>query len=123
MIKLTKNERAVLEVFWASSSPMCIRDILAKDESLNKNTVPVIVRQLINKNLLEVAYIRKNEKALTQYFKTILDKEYFFQKELSKSDLKNLMVSFIDSSESTKELDSLEKLILEKRKKLNMEDK
>lgn len=122
MIKLTKKERAVLEVFWDSNNPMCIRDILLANKSLNKNTVPVIVRQLIKKNLLEVAEIRKNEKALTQYFQSTIDKESFFQSELSKKNLKNLMASFIDSSESAEELDILEELISRKRKNLEKGD-
>ena len=123
MTKVTKVERQVLEVLWESNVPLSIRDMISKNAKLNKNTVPVVVRKLIGKKLIEVAYIKKNNKSFAQFFNPTITKEKFVQKDLSPKNLKLIVANFIESSENEKELDLLEELIANKRKKLNEEGK
>lgn len=114
-------EKDVLEAFWYLSKPLCVRDILLFNPELNKNTVPVIIRQLKEKKFIEVDFIGKNEKALTQYYKVKVSKEDFVEQDLSKKNMKRLIANFIEGSESERELDELQSLITAKRKNLNKE--
>ena len=121
-MRLTNTEKDVLEAFWSLSKPLCVRDILLFNPKLNKNTVPVIIRQLKEKNFIEVDFIGKNEKALTQYYKVNVSKEDFVEQDLSKKNMKRLVANFIEGSENERELDELEALICAKRQQLKREE-
>lgn len=118
---LTKKEKEILEIFLNSENALSVKNILDNNSSLNKNTVPVIVRQLLNKELIKVDHIGRSGTTFSRFYTpTVTLSEYlkWTIQDISNVKYDQLMKSFVSGNDSIEELDYLENLIKERKKKL-----
>lgn len=114
---LTKKEKNILDILWEFDKPMCVADITAVNNTLKKNTVTVLLKKMLDKNLVYVADIRKNGKTLAQYYKPTVNKDSYVLSSLSDKQALNVAAMFIEQDASNEDLDYLLQLINEKKKK------
>ena len=115
-MKLTKKEQVIMEMLWNTNDSMCIADMIKQNKALQKNSTSVLLKRMLDKNLVYVAEIKKNEKALTQYYKPIISQDKFLLETISRKNALQFAVAFIKGC-SNDDLDLLEKHIHLQRKK------
>lgn len=117
-MRLTKREQEIMGIFWASSEALSANDIYKERSDISKNTIQAVLRKLKNIDMIKVADIGYSGTVLTRLYRPIVTQDEFVSQTLSQKSLKNLVVGFVDTSDA-EDLDYLEKLIQEKRDKLN----
>lgn len=127
---LPNREVEILYTMWNAGKPLLASEIAEADEELKIATVHTTLKRMLKKNLIEVVDFAKSGNVFGRcYQPTISLKEFElsrlsnnFKKKKSK-DIKasNLVAALLedeDSDTALEELDELEKMIQEKRKKL-----
>lgn len=118
MMKFTKKEQEVLEVFWQANRPLCVRDILDINSKLNKNTVPVVVKKLSDRGCLAVESIQKVAKTFAQYYIPTITKEEYVTQQFTKKNFQHLFANFVKKEDNVEELKQLAQLINERMNQL-----
>lgn len=116
-MRLTKKEQVVMEILWNANKSLCISDMVNIDKSLQKNSTSILLKRMLDKNLVYINEIKKNKKALTQYYKPAFSQEDFLLSTLSKKNAFQFASAFIKNCSSMNELEHLEKLIEDKKDK------
>jgi len=129
---ITNREKDILEVLWESNTPLLASDIPKKDPSLSISSVQLALRNLLSKNIVEVADIVYSGTVLSRSYRPLITREDFISNELINSfksldrtiTTKNIVTTLlkheINEADTIKEL---EKLLEERKKQLNKEDK
>lgn len=127
---LPNREVEILYTMWNAGRPLLASEIAEADEDLKIATVHTTLKRMLKKNLIEVVDFAKSGNVFGRcYQPTISLKEFElsrlsanFKKKKSKDiNASNLVAALLedeDSGTALEELDELEKMIQEKRKKL-----
>lgn len=76
--KITNREKDVLEVLWNSDSPLLASDIPKINSSLSISSVQLALRNLLSKNIIEVADIVHSGTVLSRSYRPLISREKFF---------------------------------------------
>lgn len=127
---LPNREVEILYTMWNAGRPLLASEIAEADADLKIATVHTTLKRMLKKNLIEVVDFAKSGNVFGRCYQPTLSMEEFELSRLS-SNLKskkgkdinasNLVAALLedeDSSTALEELDELEKMIQEKRKKL-----
>ncbi|MDK2808581.1 MAG: hypothetical protein PWP24_1317 [Clostridiales bacterium] len=131
-LKITNREKDVLEVLWNSDSPLLASDIPKINASLNISSVQLALRNLLSKNIIEVADIVYSGTVLSRSYRTLISREDFFSNEVINSfkkldrtiTTKNIVATLLKHEKNeANTIKELEKLLEERKKQLSQEDK
>lgn len=129
-LNLPSREVEILYAMWNAGRPLLASEIAEADEDLKIATVHTTLKRMLKKNLIEVVDFAKSGNVFGRcYQPTISLKEFELSrlsdnykkkkcKDIKASNLVAALLEDEDSSTALEELDELEKLIDEKRKKL-----
>ena len=129
---ITYREKDILEVLWESNTPLLASDIPKKDPSLSISSVQLALRNLLSKNIVEVADIVYSGTVLSRSYRPLITREDFISNELINSfksldrtiTTKNIVTTLLKHEiNETDTIKELEKLLKERKKQLNKEDK
>lgn len=129
-LNLPSREVEILYAMWNAGRPLLASEIAEADEDLKIATVHTTLKRMLKKNLIEVVDFAKSGNVFGRcYQPTISLKEFELSrlsdnykkkkcKDIKASNLVAALLEDEDNSTALEELDELEKLIDEKRKKL-----
>lgn len=127
---LPEREVEILYVLWNAGRPLLASEIAESDEDLKLATVHTTLKRMLKKNLIEVVDFAKSGNVFGRCYKpTIGLKEFelkrfsndFKKKQCKEITASNLVSALLDSADNDsvlEELDGLEKMIKEKRKRI-----
>ncbi|BCZ28067.1 BlaI/MecI/CopY family transcriptional regulator [Claveliimonas bilis] len=122
MIKLTRRQEDIMKILWESDKPLIASEIEKKQDDLNINTVQATLRALMKKNAIEVADIVYSGTVLSRSYRPIISRDQViteYDQVVSKVlNDKNLIAHYVDEINDLAAITELEKIIKEKRKKL-----
>lgn len=122
MIKLTRRQEDIMKLLWESDKPLIASEIEKKQDDLNINTVQATLRALMKKNAIEVADIVYSGTVLSRSYRPIISRDQViteYDQVVSKVlNDKNLIAHYVDEINDLAAITELEKIIKEKRKKL-----
>lgn len=129
--KITNREKDILEVLWDSDTPLLASDIPKENPNLSISSVQLGLRNLLNKNLIEVAAIIYSGTVLSRSYRPLISKEDFINyslinsfKNLDKAiNTKNIVATLLkqEKNEANTILE-LEQLLEERKRQLRQED-
>lgn len=76
--KITKRERDVLEELWNSERPLLASDITKLNSALSISSVQLSLRNLLEKEIIEVADIVQSGTVLSRSYRPIVSREELF---------------------------------------------
>lgn len=117
-VGLTKRENQIMNVLWKSGKPMSAFDILMASPDLSRNTIQIVLKKLQATGFIEVAGVGYHKNALTRVFQPIISQSEYMEDNLSDSAAYDLAQSFVQSTNDSKALDALSKLIEERKQYL-----
>ncbi|MDE7199558.1 MAG: BlaI/MecI/CopY family transcriptional regulator [Lachnospiraceae bacterium] len=129
-MKLTERELEVMRILWEADKPLMVSEIVQRDKNGTIYSVQRIIQNLIKKEMVAVEGMAYNKKALGRTFKPLVSAESIEQSHIqdvfSKMVSRNIAVSHLiaallpaDSSEQTlEELNRLEDIIRERKKRI-----
>lgn len=132
-MKLTKRELAVMQILWEAGEPLMASEIAQREDS-TIYSVQRIIKNLIQKGIVEVGDIRYNKKALARTFQPTVSakdievdviQEMFhgmIGRNISASHLIAALLPAENDQDTLKELDELERLILERKAQILQEN-
>lgn len=124
---LTQREIDVLNVLWNAEKPMVASEIAKTNEALSINTVQAVLRDLLQKGIVEVADIVYSGKVLSRSYRaTAISRKQMSEqfasryKELTKGIPPSMLFAamFEESDVTEAEMDELERFIQGKRDSL-----
>ncbi|MBS7578440.1 MULTISPECIES: BlaI/MecI/CopY family transcriptional regulator [unclassified Enterococcus] len=120
--QLTKKELQLMTVLWNSSIALSANDISNINPDLNKNTIQVVLKKLLDKDLIKVDNIGYSGTVLTRLYVPVVSQEAYVSQSLTNQTMKKLVANFIDSSDTMDDLSEIEKRIAQKKKELLNEE-
>ncbi|MCH4177826.1 MAG: BlaI/MecI/CopY family transcriptional regulator [Streptococcaceae bacterium] len=120
--QLTKKELQLMTVLWNSSIALSANDISNINPDLNKNTIQVVLKKLLDKELIKVDNIGYSGTVLTRLYVPVVSQEAYVSQSLTNQTMKKLVANFIDSSDTMDDLSEIEKRIAQKKKELLNEE-
>lgn len=129
--KITNREKDILEVLWNSDTPLLASDIPKANSNLSISSVQLGLRNLLSKNLIEVADIIYSGTVLSRNYRPLISKEDFINynlinsfKSLDKAiNTKNIVATLLKHEKNEAQtISELEKLLKERKKQLHQED-
>jgi len=131
-LKITNREKDVLEVLWDSDIPLLASDIPKINPSLSISSVQLALRNLLSKNVIEVADIVHSGTVLSRSYRPLITKEDFISNEIINNFMslnkaittKNIVATLLKHEKNESDtIKELEKLLEERKKQLGQEDK
>nr|WP_294492751.1 BlaI/MecI/CopY family transcriptional regulator [uncultured Mediterraneibacter sp.] len=120
--RLTKKELEIMKILWDSNKALVASEIANHGEALNINTVHACLRTLLKKEAIKIDGIIYSGTVLARSYSPVITKENYFDDVYNDilGGKKNSMLirSLIDSETNLSELETLEKIIAEKKKEL-----
>lgn len=120
--RLTKKELEIMKILWDSNKALVASEIANHGEALNINTVHACLRTLLKKEAIKIDGIVYSGTVLARSYSPVITKENYFDDVYNDilGGKKNSMLirSLIDSQTDLSELETLEKIIAEKKKEL-----
>lgn len=113
----TKKEFEIMNILWDQERPLSSSDILQYSNHLKQSTVQVVLRKLLESNLIKVTSVSIHTKVATREFSPTLSREEYIESLLGKGNSFRFAAQFIKKNENKEELDHLEKLIQKKKEK------
>ena len=113
IFKITPKEEDILEVLWDSDTPLLASDIPKINPSLSISTVQLALRNLLSKNIIEVANIVYSGTVLTRSYIPIISAEQYAADQLQAIRINTLNFStmnFINHLTKNDETDILSEL-------------
>ena len=120
--QLTKKELQLMTVLWNPSIALSANDISNINPDLNKNTIQVVLKKLLDKELIKVDNIGYSGTVLTRLYVPVVSQEAYVSQSLTNQTMKKLVANFIDSSDTMDDLSEIEKRIAQKKKELLNEE-
>ena len=130
-LNITNRERDVLQVLWTSNKPLLASDIPKINPSLSISSVQLALRNLLSKNVIEVADIVYSGTVLSRSYRSLISKEEFISNEVIRNfkDLdkaittKNIVATLLENEKNESEtIKELEKLLQDRKKQLKRKD-
>ena len=116
---LTKNEQAIMEIFWSENRSLSRAEIL--EISMQKWSPPSVsafINNLLEKEALKVSGFFKNAKTVGRTFEANISKEEYLMSQIGgdKPNLAKVVAAFIDEKGYDQEsINELEELIKKKK--------
>lgn len=126
-LRITNKEKDVLEVLWDSDIPLLASDLPKINPSLSISTVQLALRNLLSKNIIEVANIVYSGTVLSRSYHPLISREDFFIKSFKHLDktltTQNIVATLLkhEKNEATT-IKELEELLEKRKKQLAQED-
>lgn len=133
-MKLTSRELEVMRILWEADKPLMVSEIVQRDKNGTIYSVQRIIQNLIKKDMVAVEGMAYNKKALGRTFRPLVSSESIelsnIQEMLSKMVSKNIAASHliaallpVDNSEQTLiELNQIEEIIRERKRRILSEE-
>lgn len=124
---LTKRELTVMRILWDAKEPLIASEIAKRDNNASIFSIQRLLKNLIEKNMVEVSGIAYNKKAVARTFKPLVSAEDIeidvIQDIINNLVSRNIAASHLiasllpeDNDQKTlEELSNLEKLIQERK--------
>ncbi len=127
-LKITNREKDVLEILWNSEKPLLASDITKLDPSLSISSVQLALRNLLSKNIIEVADIVYSGTVLSRNYRPTLSREDFLINSFKNFDQKintqNIVATLLKHEKDEADtINKLEGLLKERKKELRQEKK
>ena len=127
-LKITNREKDVLEILWNSEKPLLASDITKLDPSLSISSVQLALRNLLLKDIIEVADIVYSGTVLSRNYRPILSREDFLINSFKNFDQKintqNIVATLLKHEKDEADtINKLEALLKERKKELSKEQK
>ncbi len=127
-LKITNREKDVLEILWNSEKPLLASDITKLDPSLSISSVQLALRNLLLKDIIEVADIVYSGTVLSRNYRPILSREDFLINSFKNFDQKintqNIVATLLKHEKDEADtINKLEALLKERKKELSQEQK
>lgn len=131
-LNITNREKDILEVLWNSDTPLLASDIPKLNPSLSISSVQLGLRNLLAKNIIEVADIIHSGTVLSRSYRPLISREEIISNEVINSfksldrtiTTKNIVTTLLKHEKNEADtIKELEKLLEERKKQLNQEDK
>ena len=126
----TRREQDVLEVLWNGEKPMTASEIVGANPDLTMNTVQAVLRKLLGQKIIEVADIVYSGTVLSRSYRAIISHVEFIASQfsqdlerLNKTISKTALLTTLFDAETDrervkKEIEELEQMLAEYKKKL-----
>lgn len=117
--RLSDRELEVMQVLWASETPVIASEIQKLNSELNINTIQAVLRKLLQKKMIEVADIVYSGTVLSRSYKPIVSADEYLLLEFENifpnaSAPKHAVMAALSSGGYTdSELERLEQMILD----------
>jgi predicted transcriptional regulator len=126
--KITNREKDVLEILWNSEKPLLASDITKLDPSLSISSVQLALRNLLSKNIIEVADIVYSGTVLSRNYRPTLSREDFLINSFKNFDQKintqNIVATLLKHEKDEADtINKLEALLKERKQELHQEQK
>ena len=126
IFKITPKERDILEVLWDTNTPLLASDIPKINPSLSISTVQLALRNLLSKNIIEVANIVYSGTVLSRSYQPLISREDFFINSFKNLDktitTQNIVATLLKHEKNeANTIKELEKLLTERKKQLAQE--
>lgn len=119
--KTSIKEQEILSIMWNSEVALTAKQIHEQSPEIPISTIQSVLKKLLEKKLVKIDDIIYSGKVLTRSYLPILNQEEFVLQQYQGLDISNLLSLFLGSkklnSDNT-DIEELEKMIAEKRKKL-----
>lgn len=124
--KITPKEKDILEELWDSDTPLLASDIPKLNPTLSISTVQLALRNLLSKNIIEVANIVYSGTVLSRSYQPIISREDFFINSFKNVDktisTQNIVATLLKHEKNeANTIKELEKLLTERKKQLAQE--
>lgn len=123
--KLTKSELAIMETLWNEGKAMTATEIVkaAGDEKIWKNSsVHLLINQLLNKEIVEVAGFQKTVKNYARTFIPAISKEKYLVDQMTEGiteEGRKKLYEYLIEEENSEMLEYIQKLIDKHNGKIN----
>lgn len=126
IFKITPKEKDILEVLWDSDTPLLASDIPKLNPYLSISTVQLALRNLLSKNIIEVANIVYSGTVLSRSYQPLISREDFFVNSFKNLDntisTQNIVATLLKHEKNeASTIEELEKLLTERKKQLAQE--
>ncbi|HHX61297.1 MAG TPA: BlaI/MecI/CopY family transcriptional regulator [Epulopiscium sp.] len=126
-LRITNKEKDVLEMLWNSDTPLLASDIPKLNPSLSISTVQLALRNLLSKNIIEVANIVYSGTVLSRSYHPLISREDFFIKSFKNLDkaitTQNIVATLLKHEKNeANTIKELEQLLEERKKQLAQKD-
>lgn len=124
---LTKRERDVLEVLWSSPEPLLVSQFPKANPDLIISSVQVAIRNLVKKELVEVADIVHSGTVLSRRYRPLISREKYLEEALlqnidkvnDNAGIINIISALLDRDEHEREtISEIEAMLQERKRKL-----
>ena len=122
-MELTKSEMEIMDVLWASKSPLSRADLLARSEekTWKDSSVHILLNGLLQKEAIREAGLVKRSKTYGRVFAPTLTREEYFASTIfchrHKPEIQGLFRALLDRPEITGEdLEAIGAMIADKQK-------
>lgn len=115
-IRLTKSEREIMNVLWDTREALTSSEIIkySVNKSWKDTSVHLLLKTLLDKNIIEVAGLKKTTRNYARTFRATMSQyDYFFQEDFQNVDLKRKIqfVKIIIQNASLEELEEINNVI------------
>lgn len=117
--RLSDRELEVMQVLWASETPVIASEIQKLNSELNINTIQAVLRKLLQKKMIEVADIVYSGTVLSRSYKPIVSADEYLLLEFenifpnASAPKHAIMAALSSGSYTDSELERLEQMILD----------
>lgn len=123
-IRLTKSEREIMNVLWDTREALTSSEIIkySVNKSWKDTSVHLLLKTLLDKNIIEVAGLKKTTRNYARTFRATMSQyDYFFQEDFQNVDLKRKIqfVKIIIQNASLEELEEINNAISQISNRIN----
>ena len=123
-IRLTKGEREIMNVLWDTREALTSSEIIkySVNKSWKDTSVHLLLKTLLDKNIIEVAGLKKTTRNYARTFRATMSQyDYFFQEDFQNVDLKRKIqiVKIIIQNASLEELEEINNVISQISNRIN----
>lgn len=123
-IRLTKGEREIMNILWDTREALTSSEIIkySVNKSWKDTSVHLLLKTLLDKNIIEVAGLKKTTRNYARTFRATMSQyDYFFQEDFQNVDLKRKIqfVKIIIQNASLEELEEINNVISQISNRIN----
>lgn len=123
-IRLTKGEREIMNVLWDTREALTSSEIIkySVNKSWKDTSVHLLLKTLLDKNIIEVAGLKKTTRNYARTFRATMSQyDYFFQEDFQNVDLKRKIqfMKIIIQNASLEELEEINNVISQISNRIN----
>lgn len=113
----TKVERQVMEIFWSTDKELSIQEILEISPDFKKNTVFVVLRNLLENGYIEISAYTQLSRIYARKYKASVSKEQYYLQIVARDLSVEKLISAAFESSDEEDLEKFEKLLIKAKNK------